>query len=296
MLAMTEVQGSSAPAVPERLTTGELIAPGRRLVRRLGGGERYEAFAAWDDRLHALVVVKALRTRLIDDPRARAALAREADALAALRHPDLVRSFGEVQDGPRPHLVLEFLDGPRLSTLVRRYGPLSPEQSVLLGRRLASVLAYFATAGWVHLDIKPRNVIMTATPRVIDLSVARPVDDARGRSGIGTAAYMAPEQCDPTRADTIGPASDVWGLGATLYEAVSGAQAFPRRPDGPRFTQLTRPPEPLPARVAPPLADLILDCLADRPEDRPTAVEIHDTLESLADWADRSVRRIHGVR
>jgi serine/threonine protein kinase len=192
--------------------------------------------------------------------------------------------------------MLEFLDGPRLSTLVRRFGPLSPEQSVLFGRRLSSVFAYLERAGWVHLDVKPRNIIMTATPRLIDLSVARTAIDARGRTGIGTDAYMAPEQCDPTRADEIGPASDIWGLGATLYEAVTGTQAFPRRAGGPRHPQLTATPVPLPDRVPIPLADAIFQCLSDRPEDRPRAAGLHDLLEPLADWADRSTRRLRGVR
>jgi serine/threonine protein kinase len=279
-----------------RLSVGELLAPGRRLLQRLGGGDRYEAFVAWDDHLHAMVVVKVLRPRLADDERARAAFEREADALEALQHPDLVRGFGAVRVGPRPHLVLEFLDGPRLSTLIRKFGPLSPEQTVLLGRRLASVLAYLANAGWVHLDVKPRNIVMTATPRLIDLSVARPVSDARGRTGIGTAAYMAPEQADPARADEIGPPSDVWGLGATLYEAVAARQAFPRTPDGPRYPQLSSRPEPMPERVPLPLAAAIERCLEDRPEARPAAAELHDLLEPLADWAERSSRRVRGVR
>jgi serine/threonine protein kinase len=284
------------PATAWRLRAGDDLVPGRRVLTMLGGGDRYEAYVVWDDRLHAAVVAKVLRPPLVDDHRARAALAREAAALSALHHPDLVRAFGAVLDGPRPHLLLEFLDGPRLSTLVRRFGPLSPEQAVLFGRRMSSVFAYFETEGWVHLDVKPRNIVMTATPKLIDLSVARPARDARGRTGIGTAAYMAPEQSDPSRADEIGHASDIWGLGVTLYEAVSGTQAFPRRPGGPRSPQLTGPAAPLPDRVPTPLAEAIARCLADRPAERPRAHELHDLLEPLADWADRSARRVRGVR
>jgi len=296
MVAKVDTDRLRAPVVTERITTGDLLVPGRRLLKRLGGGDRYEAFVAWDDRLHALVVVKVLRPHLVDDARARASLAREADALMTLQHPDLVRSFGDDRDGPRPHILLEFLDGPRLSTLVRRFGPLSPEQCVLLGRRLSSVLAYLEQAGWVHLDVKPRNIVMTATPRLIDLSVARPVDEARGRTGVGTDAYMATEQCDPTRSGEIGPASDVWGVGATLYESVSGVQAFPTVAAGPRFPQLAGRPKALPDRVPMPLAEVILACLADKPVDRPSAAELHDRLEPMADWAERSVRRLPGLR
>ena len=118
-----------------------------------------------------------------------------------------------------------------------------------LGRRLASALAYLAAEGWVHLDVKPRNIVMTATPRLIDLSVARPVELARGRSGVGTNAYMAPEQCDPALADLVGPPSDVWGLGVTLHEAVTGSPAFPREDGMGRHPQLRRAADPLPERV-----------------------------------------------
>jgi serine/threonine protein kinase len=269
---------------------GEPIVPGRLALHRLGGGDRYEAWVAWDDRLHATVVAKLLRPHLLDDPVAARALGREATALATLAHPDLVRGFGAVLDGPRPHLVLEHLDGPRLSTLTRRFGPLSPEQLVLLGRRVASVLAYLHGAGWVHLDVKPRNLIMTAAPRLIDLSVARPVADAVGRSGIGTAAYMAPEQADASLADRVGPASDVWGLGATLHEAVTGRPAFG---DGRDSRQAGgRRAAPLPDRVPAVLAALVERCLSPDPSERPTAAEVVDQLEPLDAWATRSARRL----
>ena len=288
-IAPTPIPGASnAWLFPE----GALLQEGRHVLKRLGGGERFEAYVAWDDRLHAAIVAKVLRPHLLDDARAKRALQREADALMRLQHPDLVRSFGAVIDGPVPHLGLEFLDGPRLSTLVRRYGPLSPEQSILLARRLASVLAYLATEGWVHLDVKPRNVVVTATPRLIDLSIARPIEAARGRTGIGTDIYMAPEQADPARADLIGPPADVWGLGATVYEAVTGTPAFPRVAGGPKHPQLTSRPGRMPDRVPRPMAEVLMACLAERPSDRPTATEIDDLLEPLSDWASKSSRRL----
>jgi serine/threonine protein kinase len=282
------------PRVASRrpLAPGTPIGDGRHVLKHLGGGDRYQAYVAWDAVLHAPVVAKVLRPHLVDDERARRAIAREAEALASLAHPDLVRAFGALLDGPHPHLVLEYLDGPRLSTLIRGFGPLSPEQLVLLARRVAGVLAYLADVGWVHLDIKPRNLVMTATPKVIDLSVARPIADARGRSGVGTAAYMAPEQADPARAEHIGPASDVWGLGATLHEAVTGRPAFGSDPGGPRHPQLHGPAPALPDRVRSSLAELIGACLAPDPGQRPTAVEITDRLEPLTDWAARSARRL----
>src|ERR671914_292309 len=86
------------------------------------------------------------------------------------------RSFGAQLGGERPHLVLEHIEGPRLSTLMRRYG-MSLEQLLPLALNLCSVLHYLAHAGVVHLDVKPSNVIMGGEPRLIDLSIARTLDE-----------------------------------------------------------------------------------------------------------------------
>lgn len=284
--------GSPGRARHWRFEAGETIVPGRRALKLLGGGDRYEAYVAWDERLHVPVVAKILRRHLVDDPRARAAIAAEAEALEQLQHPVLVRSFGSVLDGDRPHLVLEYLDGPRLSTLIRKFGPLASEQLVPLARQICAALQFMAGAGWVHLDVKPRNIVMTSSPRLIDLSVARPITDARRITrAVGTDAYMAPEQCDPARFSTIGPPADVWGLGATLFEALAGRQAFPV--DGrERFPQLrnSRPAVPDKAPVA--LAAVIQASLLDEPEGRPTTAAIDEQLEALAEWSARAIRRL----
>jgi eukaryotic-like serine/threonine-protein kinase len=275
-----------------RFEPGDRIAPGRRALQLLGGGERYEAYVAWDDRLHIPVVAKVLRRHLVDDPRARAAMAAEADALARLQHPVLVRSFGAVLDGDRPHLVLEFLDGPRLSTLIRKFGPLASEQLVPLARQICSAIGFMASEGWVHLDVKPSNIVMTSSPRLIDLSVARRHPDARSiKRPVGTEAYMAPEQCEPARFPHIGPAADVWGLGVTLYEALAARKAFP--PDGiSRFPQLRVSPPPLPEKAPPALAAAVRASLADDPVARPTAAGFDELLEPLAEWSARALRRL----
>jgi len=271
---------------------GEEIVPGRFALKLLGGGHRYEAYVCWDGRLHTTVVAKLLRPNLVGDVRAHALLRAEADALGRLQHPVLVRTFGAVLEAPHPHLVLEHLEGPRLSTLVRRFGPLAAEQIVPLAFRMVSALAYLHAEGWLHLDVKPRNIVVTASPRLIDLSVARPIDAAkRIQRPVGTDAYMAPEQCDPDRYGAIGPASDVWGLGATLYEALTGRLAY--EPDGvDHYPQLRREPPLMPAKAPPALAAAIGACLADDPARRPTAAELGELLEPVADWSARAVRRL----
>jgi serine/threonine protein kinase len=263
---------------------GDEIVPGRYATRLLGGGRRYEAYLAWDDELYSLVVVKIVRPSLVDSRSVLRGLAGEARALEALAHPTIVRMFDAVVDGERPHLVLEHLDGPRLSTLVRRYRVIV-EQLLPLALELCSALHYMHGRHFLHLDVKPRNVVMSARPRLIDLSVATPTDAVSTITRqIGTDAYMAPEQCDPERFAEIGPASDVWGLGVTLYEAMSRSLPFPApvtptsSGDG-KYPQLGSDPLPLSNDVPPDLADAVLSCLERRPADRPTAQELARTIE-----------------
>jgi eukaryotic-like serine/threonine-protein kinase len=269
------------------LAEGDEIAPGRTALRRLGGGHRYEAYLAFDDRLNAIVVAKVVRPHLVDEVQTLAGLAGEAEMLSRLDHPVVVRSFDAVLGGPRPHLVLEHLEGPRLSSLIRRHGALAPEQLVPLAIQVASALHYLAGEGVVHLDIKPANIIMSAPPRLIDLSVALTLGDAaRLDRPIGTDGYMAPEQCDPQELGPVGPAADVWGLGVTLYRAASGDRPFPKpetepRDPAARWPQLTREPAPLGGRLPSVVADPIMACLAADPAARPAAREVAEALEPV---------------
>jgi serine/threonine protein kinase len=276
-----------------RLEEGDEIVPGRQALRRLGGGDRYEAYLAFDERLHAIVVAKVVRPHLIGDEHTLDGLRAETEMLARLDHPVIVRAFEAVLDGDRPHLVLEHLEGPRLSTLIRRYGPLPPEQLVPLGVQLCSALHYMASEGVVHLDVKPANVIMSGPPRLIDLSVARPTEDAADLDRpIGTDAYMAPEQCDPRSLGPVTPAADMWGLGATLYRAAVDEPAYPEadrastEPSA-RWPQLHDTPVPIHGRVPEVLADTITACLAADPSDRPAPAPVADTLERLLEAQPR---------
>jgi len=262
------------------LADGDAIAPGRTVLRPLGGGRRYEVFLVWDDHRLAVLVAKLLRPELATDPAALRELAREGEALARLAHPVLVRGFDVVADGRFPHLLIEHLEGPTLSDLILRDGALPLEQVLPLGLHVASALHYLAAEGMVHLDVKPDNVVMGAPPRLIDLSVACTVQAAaRLRRPVGSDGYMAPEQCDPAFGP-VGPPADVFGLAATLHHAVGGTRPFAR--DGEqRFPQLERDPAPLPRHVPRALADLLRAALARRAADRPTAAELATGLEPL---------------
>jgi len=268
---------------------GDEIAPGLTALRRLGGGRRYDAYLAWDELLRSAVVAKVVRPHLVDDERALAALEAEWELVERLDHPAIVRGIAADLDGPRPHLVLEYLEGPRLSGLIRRGGALRVERLASLAARLAGALSYMHAEGVVHLDVKAGNTIMGAPPRLIDLSVARELDEAAEiRGPVGTAAYMAPEQCLPAELGPVGPAADVWGLGVTLYEAATGERPFPRgERDGEReerWPQLARDPRPL-GGVPAALAEPIMACLERDPARRPAAAEL------VARFAELPARR-----
>jgi eukaryotic-like serine/threonine-protein kinase len=278
-----------APETPEPrwgFEEGEEIAPGRTALKRLGGGLRYDAYLSWDERLHAVVVCKVIRPHLVDDPHTLAGLAGEWEMLERLDHPVIVRGFDAILDGPRPQIVLEHLEGPRLSTLVRRYGPLPVEQLVPLAIQLCSGLHYLRTVEVVHLDVKPSNTIMGAPPRMIDLSVALTAQEAAElRSHVGTDAYMAPEQCAPAELGPVGPAADIWGLGVTLFKAATGELPFgqpePGATEGPhRWPQLDREPH-WPERAPDALAALITACLERDPARRPEPADLHEALEPI---------------
>jgi serine/threonine-protein kinase len=269
------------------LAEGEEFAPGRSAVRLLGGGKRYEVYLAWDDQLLSLVVAKILRPSLVGDHDARASMASEAAILRDLQHPVIVRAFDVVMEGRHPHLLLEYVEGPRLSTLIRT-SSIALDQAFALGLQLSAAAHYMSSRDIFHLDIKPQNIIMAGPSRLIDLSIAkRATQVSTISSPIGTTRLMAPEQCDPSRYHEIGPATDVWGIGMTLYWTLAKRLPFPppaERPEAPpeaRYPQLAQSPAPLPEDVPPALAELVGEMLLPQPWRRPAAREVLDVLEPL---------------
>ena len=272
---------------------GDSITPDLTAIKRLGGGEAYDAYLAFDDITYAPVVVKVVRPGQVENESTLRGLHREVEALARVNHPVVVRGLRSVVDGARPHVVLEHLDGPRLSSLVRRYGPLPEQQYLPLAIEVASALHYFRRVGYVHLDIKPSNIIMGAPARLIDLSVARRLDAAEALTyPIGTDAYMSPEQTEPPHTGTPGFASDTWGLGASLFEAIAGYKAFDEgdanAPElGQRFPQVVDLPYSLPDRVPADVAKVVYAALEPDPANRPLPHELAESLEPALARAPR---------
>lgn len=262
------------------LEKGAPIAEGRTVLEPFGGGRRYEVFLVCDEELDRVAVAKVLRPDRVDDESSLLALRREAELLERLAHRALVRGIDAVLEGPYPHLLLEYVDGVNLRDVLEEYVTLPADEAVDVALDVLDALDHMAENGAVHLDVKPSNIVMTDPTRLLDLGAARTLEElAERRTPIGTAAYMAPEQCDP-RSDygPIGPPADVWGLGATLYHALTGNRPF-SKPGAPgsdpleRYPQLVEEPLPSPDYVPEPVSRVVMSMLARDQRERPSAVQ-----------------------
>jgi serine/threonine protein kinase len=265
---------------PAILAEGQSIAPGYEVVEHLRRGRSLDVYDVWSEERDCRCVAKVLRPDRLEDPKARRALLTEGRLLTNLAHPHIVRAF-ELVSRPHPVLILETLTGHTLGQIigsVRRR--LALTDVAWLGIHLCSAMHYLHGYGFLHLDLKPSNIISEdGKARVLDLSIAR--RPGRGRKGVGTRQYMAPEQA---RGGTLTTAADVWGIGAVLFEATTGSRPFPSNGDGPKYPQLELRADSVRKlrRVPPELAAAVDGCLQPDPRARPTVGELAETLDSLA--------------
>lgn len=257
-------------------TPGQDLAPGYRIIQLLRRGEEVDVFDVWSAERDCRCVAKALRPDRRDDRAARRRLLAEGRLLAGLAHPHLVRAY-EVRERPVPVVVLETLTGETLGHMVDRgERRLAGAELGALGVQLCSALSYLHRNGVLHLDLKPSNVICEADQaKLIDLGIARPA--GRCRAGVGTPAYMAPEQ---VRGGDLSEATDSWGLGALLYRSATRIAPFGEAGVGrePGRAAPVRTHRRLPARVA----AAIDACLEPAPDDRPTIAQMAAVLREIA--------------
>ncbi len=276
-----------------KLDRGHEVVPGRRVIERLGGGGRTEVYRCTDDATGQPVVVKILRPGRTADKDVRM-LGREARTLAALDHPGFPALLDRDLEAEPAWIVMTHVDGPHLSDLVRDFGTIAVEQAVPLMADVADALAHLHDTGRVHLDVKPSNIVMGARPVLLDLGASRRIERAaRLSAGVGTITHLSPEQAAPGRLGVPSPASDVWGLGITLVQALTG-----HNPLAVRRTETDMDEDALAAacraaaRDAPvQLRDLLVACLATDPGSRPTAREVAGAAGAGAPSSHGVVRR-----
>ncbi len=211
-----------------RFPIGTLFAGRYELVRSLGGGGMSEVYLARDRLLSREVAVKVIRPELAAEERSLARFRREARAAASLSHPGIVaiHDVGVHQDAP--FIVMERVEGRTLGQVLHDEGRLSPDRVAEIGSAVARALAAAHAAGIVHRDVKPGNIMLTESGqvKVLDFGIAhaaRWTPLTEGPVIHGTAEYMSPEQI---RGQGIDPRTDVYALGAVLYELLSGHPPF----------------------------------------------------------------------
>ena len=237
------------------------IAPGYREVARLRRSDLYDVYDAWSEERECRCVVKVLRPDRRDSVRNRRRVRQEGALVLSLTHPHIVRAY-EVCERPFPYIVLEAATGATLARLIDA-GPLGLGDLAQLAIQLSSALSYLHRHGYVHLDLKPSNVACDrGYVRLLDLSIARRPGIVS--AGVGTARYISPEQAF---GGVVSEATDVWGMGCILYEALTGAPPF-----GVAGLRSGAKPAPLTAggRLRPAMTSVVMRCLAERPEARPT--------------------------
>lgn len=316
VLAADEPEPPSGPLVPVRPAGAEIRAaladPTRvlgdyLLLAAVGQGGMGVVWKAWDRALERTVAIKFLRHAASPRPFDQERFLREARLLARLSHPHIVRVLGlGVRDGA-PYVVMEWV-GPESLLDRLRAGPCPPAEAVPLLLDIADALAYAHRQGILHRDVKPSNILLEPGgagaarpgPKLIDFGLARDIFTAVGvltEAGLGTPAYAAPEQA---RGDSprLGPACDVFGLGATLYHVLAGrAPVWEDVPAGPGEARVaaTRRSRLVPPRHWVPHLDrrteaVVLRAMQTRPEDRyPDMPAFSDALKALG--AEASPRR-----
>jgi hypothetical protein len=194
-----------------------------RLIAPVGEGSFGRVYRAWDPELEREIAIKILHAQVVDT-RLRERLLREGRALAKIRHPNVVSVFGVESHGDRVGLCMEFVSGETLDQALRDKGPLNAREAVLVGEDLCRALAAVHAAGFVHRDVKARNVMRERAGRVVlmDFGTGRQADEVRssGHPDIaGTPLYMPPEVLAGLPASAAG---DVYGVGVLLYHLVTG--------------------------------------------------------------------------
>ncbi|MFB9479730.1 protein kinase [Streptomyces filamentosus] len=259
--------------------SGLLLAGRYRLGESIGRGGMGKVWKAHDEVLHRVVAVKELTAgrfvaeadRLVLHARTQ----KEARAAARITHPGVVTVHDVLEHDDRPWIVMQFVDGPSLADAVKESGTITPHEAARVGLHVVGALRAAHSAGVLHRDVKPGNVLLARDGRVLitDFGIAAIEGDSTiTRTGelVGSIDYLAPER---VQGSDPGPASDLWSLGATLYTAVEGTSPFRRTSPISTMQAVVGEEPPYPEKAGP-LAPVIVALLRKDPRQRPRADEV----------------------
>ena len=282
------------------LKPGDLVAGRYRLQELIGEGAAALVFRATDEALGRDVAVKVLRAPLATSRAAADRFRAEGRAAAIVAHPNVAAVFDVAPDGETPAIVMEFVDGEDLASMLRRVGPLVPRRAAAVAAQVARGLAAAHVRGIIHRDVSSRNILINREGRaqIADFGIAQAMHEVDGseaaaRSGQrpeGSVGYLAPEVLagGPQTA-----ASDVFGLGVVLFELLTGHRPFDRLSGAELKERRGQSPAPSPRELRPDISqelDLItMRLLAPKPNERyVNATAAADALETYVVQANRT--------
>jgi serine/threonine-protein kinase len=277
-------------AAEVRPKSGDLIAGRYRLHEQIGEGAAAFVFRAVDEALGRDVAVKILRGALAASPAAAARFRAEGRAAAIIAHPNVAAVFDVAPEREAPAIIMEFVDGEDLASMLRRVGPLVPRRAAAIAAQVARGLAAAHQRGIIHRDVSSRNILIGREGRaqITDFGIAHatleegvPTAPAIGSAPIGTVHYVAPEVAAGGAATT---SSDLYGLGVVLFELLTG-----RRPADSGTTETAPSPRTLRPDVPVELETITMQLLAANPKQRTAnATAAADALESYVVKAGRT--------
>ncbi|MDQ4122541.1 MAG: serine/threonine protein kinase [Acidobacteriota bacterium] len=282
----------------EILNSDEAPFEGKRIgdftiAYRISSGMNTDVFAVWHHKMLAPLVCKRLKRASANNPKYRELFFQEAEALAAMNHPGIVRLFEFNEREELPYLLLEHIGERTLRDEVRENGAFDAPRAVRIVQHVAAAVSHIHSKGFLHRDLKPSNIILRAgRPVLIDFGVVWKIEPKRtppDRSG--TPQYLAPEQI---KQEKLSFATDVYGLGMLLFELLKGERPFKRGFESSeteslaeRYPQLVENPkrfEENGQNVNVALAKIVYRCLEKCPEARfANAVELIRELDSFTD-------------
>ena len=280
---------------PPTLEAGTVIAGRYKVVRLIGKGGMGVVYRAEHVHMRKTVALKVLHREYLKVEEVVARFEREAVAAARIEHPNVVAAsdFGKLEDGSF-YLVLEFVDGQSLRSLIEKSGPLPMARTIRIAQQTLFALGAAHGNHIVHRDLKPDNVMLVADAegedrvKVLDFGIARVAGPDQSRDAtkltqmgmvMGTVAYMSPEQATGQPVDER---ADLYSFGVMLYEMIAGVVPFDAElPSQVLARQLVEEPPPLPVGTPEPLVRLVMDLMQKKPEDRPASAQ--EVLERLAE-------------
>jgi eukaryotic-like serine/threonine-protein kinase len=260
------------------------------LEQKIGEGGMARVYRGRDLRLNRRIAVKVLHSHYASDPGFLQRFHHEAQAAANLRHSNIVDVYDVGLDGDAHYIVMEYVDGSDLKALLARNGPLPVEQAVAVAEAVANGLSAAHRVGLVHRDIKPQNIIVGpgGQVKITDFGIAKSaLSTAMTETGVtfGTADYISPEQA---RGQPATPRSDLYSLGVTLYEMLTGRLPFSGESSIAVAMQHVGeeppPPRMFNPRIPPALEALTLRAMSKDPDDRPASAQEFARL--LVGWRD----------